>query len=230
MNESDRLFHIENVSYDYPHNQILDSINITCFKKDFLLLIGPNGSGKTTLFKLILGFLKPTKGSIQLLGLKSEDIGYVPQNSHITLLPIKVVDVVASSFITSKSLFGWGYRHWKMKARQILEQLQLSSLSDQLFSELSAGQMQKILLARAIANPKKLLLLDEPMASIDQESKDFLHNTLLEVNKLSAIFIISHDMAFFSQHQGRVLYLAQQSIKEFASIQDMDQRFFHKGM
>jgi zinc transport system ATP-binding protein len=232
MKDAPPLVEVRNVSYGYNDKETLfHNVNLSINQNDFYLLTGPNGTGKTTFFYLLLSFLTPKKGEILFLGEKIKkkvgEIGYVPQKSHISSLPIKVIDIVATSFVSSKTILSFGYKNFRLKALEMLHLLGLENLENKLFSELSGGQVQKVLLARALASPKKLLLLDESLANVDKESKDFFYQTLLEINKTRTIILISHDMLFFSQHKGKVFYLSGQNFHYFETISQMEQTFFH---
>lgn len=200
---------IENLNFSFYDQPVLEDINLEIRKKDFLAIIGPNGGGKTTLLKLILGFLKPQKGSIRIFGnppLKARHFfGYVPQfSSFDDEFPIKVKDVIMSSTIKPFSILPYYKKEVKRKAFQILEKLEIEESANTLIGELSGGQKQRVLIARAIMSNPKILILDEPTASVDQNMEKDIFELLKKLNKDITIIIVSHDIAFISTYVNRV--------------------------
>lgn len=158
--------------------------------------------------KLLLGLLTPNQGEITLFGSspneKSHIIGYVPQYSHYDrAFPITVEDVILMGRLNRRHFY------YTKKDRSIvtstLGQVGLSYLKDRPFSDLSGGQRQRVLIARALATEPKVLLLDEPTASIDQQSQEDLYNLLLRLNKTMTIILISHDLDFVSANIEKVI-------------------------
>lgn len=190
------IIQIRNVDVAYSDNIVLRDINLTVYKHDFLGVIGPNGGGKTTLVRTILGLEKLVKGCITFLrdGKEVTDIkmGYLPQAGKIDKsFPISVYDVVLSGFKKDTWL---GYsRNQHKKVCNILERMGLEDFAKRSIGELSGGQLQRTLLSRALVSSPEVLILDEPDTYIDQKTKVNLYSLLEEVNKESAIILISHD-------------------------------------
>ncbi len=190
------IIQIRNVDVAYSDNIVLRDINLTVYKHDFLGVIGPNGGGKTTLVRTILGLEKPVKGCITFLrdGKEVTDIkmGYLPQAGKIDKsFPISVYDVVLSGL---KKYTWLGYsRNQHKKVCNILERMGLEDFAKRSIGELSGGQLQRTLLSRALVSSPEVLILDEPDTYIDQKTKVNLYSLLEEVNKESAIILISHD-------------------------------------
>ncbi len=185
---------IKDLSYYYGDVCALENIDLTINEKDFLGIIGPNGGGKTTLMKLMLGFLKPQTGNITVHSTKA--LGYVPQmTSFDKNFPIKVLDVVLMGKLEGKSKWFHGYTEAeKTEAMAILEQLHIAHLASRQIGQLSGGQLQKVLIARALITNPEILLLDEPTASLDKASTQDIFQTLKRLNKEKTIIIVSHDM------------------------------------
>jgi len=199
---------IKNLWFRYLKEYVLEGINATIFEREYIALIGPNGGGKTTLLKLILGLLKPTKGEVLIYNQPPSKqrklLGYLPQHINFNLeLPILAKEVILQGRLSSNKF------HYTPQDYQALEEigkrLNISSLFERKISNLSGGQRQKVLLARAlIANPK-ILLLDEPTASIDREAQKEIYSLLKElpITKL----VVSHDINLLFEGVTRVFYV-----------------------
>lgn len=216
---------INNISFTYPATGLdsrsvdaLDSISLSIDHHTKLGILGPNGGGKSTLIKLILGILKPTAGTIQVFGqspIKARQqglVGYLPQRIEAQLdWPISVRQTVALG--RTASLKPW------MKASsddnavidRALELVNLSDLSDRPIGSLSGGQLQRTMIARAIARSPKLLVLDEPTVGVDiagQQRFGQLIDTLHKELDLTLI-VVSHDMRAVAAVADRIACLSR---------------------
>ncbi|NPA55170.1 MAG: metal ABC transporter ATP-binding protein [Epsilonproteobacteria bacterium] len=197
------MVQINNVSFQYGHEKILDNINLHIAKGDYIAFIGPNGGGKTTLIKIILGILKPTSGTIKIA---TNKIGYVPQYTNFSLdIPITVLDVVLQGRLTKNKFFYC--KNDIKKAIEKMELLQIANLQSKKISDLSGGQRQKVLIARALVDEPELLILDEPTSAIDTKSQRAIYAILkqLDITKI----IISHDMNVLLEGVNKVAYISQ---------------------
>ena len=194
------IIKIEHLSAGYDGKQALNDINLTVYQDDYLGIIGPNGGGKTTLMRLILGLKKPTEGKIRFFKdaqeVKEITMGYLPQYNDLDKqFPISVYEVVLSGLSKSKGLFS---RYSKAQHQQVtdtLERMQLIELKDRHIGALSGGQLQRVLLARAIVSKPDMLILDEPNTYIDRRFQKQMYEMLEQINKECAIIIVSHDIA-----------------------------------
>lgn len=194
------IIQIEHLSAGYENKQVLNDINLTIYSDDYLGIIGPNGGGKTTLMRLILGLMKPNEGTIRYFKdnqeVKDITMGYLPQyNALDKQFPISVYEVVLSGLSKKKSLFA---RYTKAQHQQVLETLekmQLVDLKDRHIGALSGGQLQRVLLARAIVSKPDVVILDEPNTYIDRRFQKQMYEMLEQINKDCAIIIVSHDIA-----------------------------------
>ena len=194
------IIKIEHLSAAYDGKQVLNDINLTVYQDDYLGIIGPNGGGKTTLMRLILGLKKPTEGKIRFFKdaqeVKEITMGYLPQYNDLDKqFPISVYEVVLSGLSKSKGLFS---RYSKAQHQQVtdtLERMQLIELKDRHIGALSGGQLQRVLLARAIVSKPDVLILDEPNTYIDRRFQKQMYEMLEQINKECAIIIVSHDIA-----------------------------------
>ena len=191
-----KLLTLNHLSLGYNHHTILNNLNLTINSDDFVCVVGPNGSGKTTLIRGILGELKPLRGTITFSkGLKPNFIGYLPQDTIIDpYFPASVLEIVLSGTLNRHRTF------YSKTARQIaldnLKLLDIINLQNKSFANLSGGQRQKVLLARALSATTKLLILDEPSNNLDQSSKTELYETLQQINQNLhiAIIMVTHDL------------------------------------
>lgn len=195
-----KLIEISNLTVGYENKpNVLKNVSFSVYENDFLGIIGPNGGGKTTLLKSILGLIKTTSGTISFYdnGLKvpSINIGYLPQINQIDKkFPISVSDVILSG-LTQKGTFLKRYKKSdKEKVRVVAEQLGVDNLLHRAIGDLSGGQLQRVLLGRAIVDNPKLIVLDEPSSYVDKLFEKNFYKLLGEINKKIAIILVSHDV------------------------------------
>ena len=208
-----RIITIKNLSFAYQkENNILENINLEVFGNDFLGVIGPNGGGKTTLLKIILGLLKPNRGDVIVFDKKPKEardlIGYVPQFLEIDLdCPVSVLDIVLMGILSRKKIFQKYTDQDLELAKEVLDFVDLWNLKEKQIGELSGGQRQRVYIARALIRKPKLLILDEPTASIDEKSERDFWELLKEINKNTAIIIVSHDTGVVFKNVNKIACL-----------------------
>ncbi len=191
--ESKPVIEVRDLSYSYGRHKVLKNVDLTIYDRDYLLILGPNGGGKTTLLRCILGLIQPQKGKI-IYHYRRGKSGYVPQFSDFdSFLPMTVAETVRSGLISHYGLFHhYGADAWA-RVDKLLERLDLATLRNEQISELSGGQIQRVLIARALINDPEILFLDEPTASIDGKSREALMGLLDELNRKIPIVMITHD-------------------------------------
>ncbi|HNY35498.1 MAG TPA: ABC transporter ATP-binding protein [Methanothrix soehngenii] len=205
---------IKDLTFSYSSNKILDDLNLVIEESEILSLVGPNGSGKTTLIKCIDRILKP-KGSILLDSQKLEEMtsvgiarvfGYVPQSSS-TPLNTTVFDTV---LMGRRPHISWRVSDADLdKVADTLELLHLEKFSMRDFSQLSGGQKQKVLIARALCQEPAVLLLDEPTSNLDMKHQlDVMEtiSSLVKEKKISAVMAI-HDLNLASRFSDKLAML-----------------------
>ncbi|MBL1218578.1 MAG: ABC transporter ATP-binding protein [Planctomycetes bacterium] len=212
------IVEIEHITFSYPTSKstlpVLEDVSLTVCTNDFLGLIGPNGGGKTTLLKIMLGFLKPQKGAVRILGKPPAQvrpqIGYVPQYARIDCeAPATVLDIVLMGRL-ARSRWGFGYSTQDVEAaRAALEKTNTQDLADRGIGTLSGGQRQRVLIARALASDTRILLLDEPTAGVDAHMEQGLLDLLYTLNEQIPIVLVSHDIGFVSSYTQRVACLSR---------------------
>jgi len=190
-----KLVEIENLTVNYDGILALDKVSLSIEEKDFLGIIGPNGAGKTTLFSCMLGLLNNYQGEIRFFGTnirKSRQylhqIGYVPQKPIFEKnFPATVAEVVGMGLTKNQK---------EETIDKVLQKVWLHELSHRRIGDLSGGQQQRVFIAKALANDPQILILDEPVAGIDSQSKDLFYQILLDLNKKDNITVIwsSHDL------------------------------------
>lgn len=199
----------DSISFAYEQANVLENINLSIEEEEFFGLIGPNAAGKSTLLRLMLGTLKPNKGQITVLGKPvgeaNNKIGYVPQTpSFPGNFPITVLDVVLLGRIgISRSIGGFSARDRDI-ARDALRVVELEKLAGEAIKTLSGGQVQRMLIARALACEPQILVLDEPTANIDIQAEENIFALLKQYNEHMTIIVVSHDIAFISGYVSRV--------------------------
>lgn len=198
----EKLIELKNIFAGYGERLVLDNINLTINKEDFIGVIGPNGGGKTTLIKIILGLVKPFSGEI-IMNKNGRDTfcGYLPQyNNFDKQFPISVLEVVLSGLMSKKNFFKRYSSSDKNRAVQLLEMAGIKHLSKQNIGEISGGQMQRTLLCRAIISNPEILVLDEPVTYVDRDFEKEMYELLKELNKKMAIIMVTHDVGIVSSY------------------------------
>ncbi|MDL2322465.1 ABC transporter ATP-binding protein [Bacteroidales bacterium OttesenSCG-928-A17] len=189
---SEKLIDIKNLHAGYDRKVVLKDVSLSIYKNDFLGIIGPNGGGKTTLIKVILGLLKPFSGTVDYKKNIKEQIGYMPQiNTIDKKFPILVREVIESGLMSENGL---KKAEKEERTVRILKEIGMEDLADRPIGELSGGQWQRTLLGRAIISEPELLILDEPNSYIDKRFESHFYQLLQEINKNTAIVLISHDI------------------------------------
>ena len=186
------MIEFKDVTFSFPDTEILEDVSFTLNDGEFIGILGPNGGGKTTFLRLILGLLKPQKGTIKVT---DKNISYISQTTAMSdnNFPATVKEIVKLGLVRNKpTLFSIKKDNDKVNA--ILEELNLYDIRNKLVSELSGGQFQRVKLAKALINEPTLLILDEPDAGMDEESHDNLIHIINELHekKINILFVSHH--------------------------------------
>ena len=201
------LINIKNLFFKYQKTEVLENVNLTIKDDDFLAIIGPNGGGKSTLLKLILGLLPLQSGTIEK-NIENNQVGYVPQNTNLNIdFPITALEVVLMSHISSKKrLFGYSKDEISC-AIESLNQVGMKDFANKKIGDLSGGQRQRVFIARALCSNPKIMLLDEPTASIDVQGQQEIYELLRELNKTICIVVVSHDLSILLNYAKNVAHI-----------------------
>jgi zinc transport system ATP-binding protein len=196
------IVELANVSAGYGEEIVLRDINFAVNAFDFIGIIGPNGGGKTTLVKIILGLLKPLKGEIRWQSNPNlPHVGYLPQSTlNDKQFPVSVKEVVLSGLMSSKGFIKQYRKQDKEKVSEILDLMGISHLAHKNVGDLSGGQMQRVLLGRAIVSEPQLLILDEPNTFVDNRFEHDLYELLRKLNNRMAILMVSHDVGTITSY------------------------------
>ena len=192
------LVYVSKLKLGFDKNITISDATFEIKSGDFVCIVGANGSGKTTLVKAILGLVRPFSGTIKFGDeISAKEIGYLPQELELdSNFPALVNEVVLSGCLSKMHLKICYGKVEKQKMRETLKLLGISNLESKSFSELSGGQKQKVLLARALVNEPRLLILDEPSNNLDYKSKKEFYKILSDLNqkKNVTIMMVTHDL------------------------------------
>ena len=196
------IISIRDLGVAYDSTKALEHVNLDIYADDFVGIIGPNGGGKSSLVKAVMGIV-PHSGTItynpSLLRGKKKHIGYLPQISNFDkAFPISVFEVVMSGLQADTGLLGRYGKEERRRADEVLEQASLYELRNRAIGELSGGQLQRVMLCRAIISQPKLLVLDEPANFVDNRFENELYNMLHHLSDKMAIMMVSHDLGTIS--------------------------------
>jgi zinc transport system ATP-binding protein len=196
---------VRNVWLSFRGMTVLEDISFTVEPGDFVGLIGPNGGGKSVLLKVVLGLLKPDRGSVRIFGQAPEQAGgafaYVPQYPPFDpRFPIRVLDVVLLGRLGGGPRFRGHTAADRDRAMAALREVQVEQLAEREIGKLSGGQLQRVLIARGLATDSRLLLLDEPTASLDSAVIGSFYDLLTRLSERMTIVLVSHDLGVMSQH------------------------------
>ena len=193
------LLRVEGVTFGYTQKTVLNNISMDISEGEIITLLGPNGCGKSTLIKTMLGLLHPAEGSIFFNGknitsmdskLLAREIAYVPQ-IHKSSFPYTVMDVVLMGRIPHKTFF---FRYSKADmgiAGNALERLSIPHLADRAYTEISGGERQLTLIARALAQGAKTFIMDEPASGLDYGNQLRLLDQIIKLSREGYTFIKS---------------------------------------
>jgi zinc transport system ATP-binding protein len=204
------------LTFGYGRVPVIDDVDLTVRRGEFVALVGPNGSGKTTLLRLILGTLEPQAGEVRLFGSPPREargrgeLGYVPQRPNLSSeVPVSVREIVESGRLGR----GRWWRRLRPADRAAVEHavasVGLRDLIDRPSHELSGGQLQRAFIARAFAGEPSLLVLDEPIAGVDAASQRLFRDSLRHLidEHGAGVLLVSHELSAVADDVDRVIVL-----------------------
>jgi zinc transport system ATP-binding protein len=222
------IIEVKNLSVHYGQTEALKNVSFAVLPGDFIGIAGPNGGGKTTVIKAMLGLIPISSGEIKILGNSIErfnawgKIGYLPQKSSTinALFPATVDEIVTLGLLSQKKIPKRITKYDKIKVNKILKELEISDLQDKMLSELSGGQQQKVLLARALVSNPEILIFDEPSTALDPNARESFFNLVQKLNKENgiAIILITHDTGYIGSYANKLMYLDHE-LKYFGEIE-----------
>ncbi len=206
---------LEDVWVHYDGIPVLEGVTLSIAEGDFLGIIGPNGGGKTTLLRVMLGLVKPTQGRVSILGTSPErsrtEVGYVAQTPLFDRdFPISVGEVVLMGRYNRTGLFRRYSREDRRVAQEALQTVDMLEYRHRQIGQLSGGEQQRVFIARALAVKPKLLLFDEPTASVDPAVQAEFYELLERLKQQMAIVLVSHDISAVSIYVDSIACLNRQ--------------------
>jgi len=221
------IIRIENLTFCYNGIEVLQDISFNVQQGDYLGVAGPNGSGKSTLIKNILGILEPRQGNIYLFG---QPLSAFRQWSKIGYLPQRLASLHSHFPGTVREIVQLGVDR-KGDSREVKRMLQLMDiehLSSRLIGELSYGEQQRAMLARALASKPELLIFDEPTTALDPQTRENFYSIAQELNRHqgTTVILITHDTGVIGNYARYLLYLDKKIVfsgtfENFCSSPDM---------
>lgn len=213
MTPSTPVLAVSDLDVHFGDHAVLEGISFDARARDFVAVVGPNGAGKTTLLRVLLGLLEPDHGWAHVLGqhpsaVESSLVGYVPQVKRLDrTFPARAIDLVMTALQQR-----WPFRIPKedhKRALRALERVGAEALGDRPLSELSGGELQRVYLARSLAQTPRLILLDEPATGIDVAGASDLYDVLEEDQdeRDTTIVMVTHDWNAAYHHATQVLLL-----------------------
>jgi iron complex transport system ATP-binding protein len=195
------MLSIQDLSCGYGKKQIVSSISLEIHQGEILCLLGPNGVGKTTFFKTLLGFLKPQNGRIKIDDQDiskwsrkrlAQTIAYVPQ-AHSHPFPFRVIDVVVAGRNAHTGITSTPRKEDFIYAKNCMKELGIDHLANEIYTELSGGQQQMILITRAVCQNPQILIMDEPTSSLDYGNQVKIMNLIHKLtHKNIAVIMTTH--------------------------------------
>ena len=205
----DSVIKIRDLHFSYGGPKILENIEIDIQRNEFIGMVGPNGSGKTTLLKIIMGVLTPDAGTVEVLGKPPfqsvKEIGYMPQlTPFLRDFPINVEETVLMGRLGKTSSIGFFNKADKRAAEKAMDDVEILDLRKRAIGSLSGGQLQRVLIARALTCEPEIMILDEPTANVEMKVEKDIFDMLKQLNEKITIIVVTHDIGFISQYIHRV--------------------------
>ena len=215
----DNIIQLEKITFAYPGNSpILEEINLEIKAGEFVIIFGPNGSAKTTLLKIMLGLLKPQKGTVNMGTSPTlpPTISYLPQKTSFNQgFPATVREVLELSGQKNKFDKNYSRKHLQQQIRTVLKKVKLQEKSNSLLGTLSGGQLQRVFLARALLNNPQIIFLDEPANNLDAQAQEELYQLLHHLHQEGlTILTVTHDLNPLLDYATRFLFVNQKKITE----------------
>ena len=230
---NNNLINVVNLVKNFDEQSVIKNISFNVKKNSIVGILGKNGAGKTTLLGMLLGLITPTKGDIFILGKnlklnKKEILSEINFQSPYVDLPKKMTVEQNLSFYSRL----YGVKNFNIVIENLVDDLKIGDLIKKNYGSLSAGQKTKINLCKALLNKPKLLLLDEPTASLDPETSIFIRNYLLEYQKKnsSSILITSHNLDEVQAMCSNIILLKSGEIVSEGNIKQILKNYNYKTL
>ncbi len=231
----EKILEVKNIYFAYDKNYILEDVNLNIYKGDFLGIVGPNGSAKSTLLKIILGILKPQKGSVTLLKSAIEQfnqwdkIGYISQRvrNFNSAFPATVEEVIGANLYNKMGFFKFLNEKHKVKIKEVLDIVNMSDYQDHLIGNLSGGQQQRVFIARTLVSNPEIIFMDEPLVGVDVQSQEQFYSLMEKLNKELGITLVmvSHDIGVITNRVNRVACVGNKKVFVHSSLDFNEQDY-----
>ncbi len=210
------IFECKDVTLGYENKVVAKNLNFKIDQGDYLCVVGENGTGKSTLIKTLLGLIKPLNGEViaNVQGKNHKGVGYLPQQTQAQKdFPASVWEVVLSGVLNNDHRCPFYNKKDKAEAEKNMEKLNILDLKKRCYRELSGGQQQGVLLARALCATDSVLILDEPVTGLDPAASMELYETIKDLNKKEnvTIIMVSHDIKNALNYATHILHLEQEN-------------------
>lgn len=207
------MIELKDVSFSYGSAPFIKNVNLTIEQRDFLGIVGANGSGKSTLLKIIMGLLQPVSG--KLIKRDKISMGYMPQSSCIDRsFPMTVREAVSLGLVDRSNLFSIFKEHRNNDVDEAMQRMGVMDIAQRSVGELSGGELQRTLLARAIVSHPDVLLLDEPLTYLDNRCEVELYELLQKLNSECAIVLVGHDVENIRRYAKRIAVVDKEVVIE----------------
>jgi zinc transport system ATP-binding protein len=216
MKSKEPVIQVDSLTISYGSSQVVRDISFGIDAGDYVALVGENGSGKSTIIKAILGLIKPNQGSVYLFGTNLHrfkdwyKLGYLPQNinKQLNSIPITVEESLVSAYVKKSG------SDIATRLANAYEVTDTSQLAHKQLSDLSGGQLQRVMIARSLMNNPEILILDEPTNNLDNDSTIRTYDFLRDLNKNHGITIvlITHDSEHLTDVFDRVLCVGKSTL------------------
>ena len=234
-----KIMGIENLSFSYGDNPILDDINLELNEGKFISLIGPNGSGKSTLIKLICGIIEKDNGLITYKEKDIEKISTQDKAKEITVIhqkeknefPFSCIDTVIMGLHPHRSRFEQVSDNELAFVEGVMEKTDTLQFANKLTTEISGGELQRVIIARSLVQKPKLLLMDEAMSDMDVNAKIHLNNVVMDLvrNENLTVLAINHDLNFAYRFSDEIVAINDGKIDSIGKPNEtMDEDFFKR--
>lgn len=221
-----KIIEVKDLSFSYTKAQILHNLNFTVEKNDFIIIKGNNGSGKSTLLKLIIGQLKNYEGKIKLFNEDLQEfnswekIGYVPQidTHNTTNFPISVKEMIMLNLYYDFNMFNLPKKKHKEMVNDAITTFNLKELADKNYNELSGGEKQRVMIAKAMVHFPEILIFDEPTVGVDKNNKKKFYELIehLHSHHNITIILVTHEIEEEKLKKVRRLELKDGDVNELA--------------
>lgn len=233
------VLEVRDLTFSFDHALVLEEINFSLETGDYLWVIGPNGSGKTTLVKVILNILRREKGEIYLFDKENDEfrewsrVSYVPQSIALfdPYFPASAMEVAAMGLLSEKRYPKRLSKSDRGRVEEAFLRVGINNIKNRRIGELSGGQLQRVLLARALMTEPDILFLDEPTAAVEPGVREGFFGIVDDLNaKGATIVLINHDISGIGINSNKILYINRSQIffgsgRDFCLSPDMGNYF-----